>query len=421
MQSSPIEGLHWTRNFEIANGEDSRVIPFPTTSPIHIVFHGDTTFSHGHFGYHTGLIDRLTFLGPKEQVCRGHFRDCRLDSPTLGAEWHEDFYPNPSRMLVIPNGVAHHFEGLENVFTINSYEVMMPPPEVLVTDQNPWKTGADIVNFPIDAPDSEIPWVTPNKFKASKNFYRILRDYQRKTLRDNAYEYPITRDFNTLDQGVVRLALRQPIEAHLLPAKWEAIDEIEGLGWHAHYLVLGNDGTGYAALLDPSPMQVIDHGSKPYTHDAYGIHLESEDRLTFVGSLTKEIIGNFIDCRDGSPTWGRETTVTFSPNPKRYLTIPAGVAHAFDGLEDVWTINRPVRCAGDLSIMEPGNDIIDWPVNRRPFPSFNINLVDVDDRYYEMLADLQRQYLLNPTDSSTAMSFLMNNNGEDFKVLVRKS
>jgi dTDP-4-dehydrorhamnose 3,5-epimerase-like enzyme len=406
----------------MGNGGASRVLPLPINRPVHIVFHGTTPFNHGHYGLHLGLADRLIFLGCPSKIITGYFIDCRDGSPTYGVRHVERFKPSIIEMLCIPPGVGHAFEGLEEVFTINAYEALLPPPELLITEKNPWATGADILNFPFDVTALDLPRVTPNIFPASQRFYDFLRDYQTETLSLVEHDYPVTENVIFDDGSHARLSVRKPIDRSLWPDEWESIENIAGLGWKRHYIVMGDDQTGYSALIDPSPIQVIDHGLEEYTHDAYGIHLESEDRLTFVGDENHCIRANFIDCRLGSHTFHKECSITFYPNALKFLVIPPGVAHAFESIQGVFTINRPRRCAGDLKKMEPGNDVIDWPLVARPAPTLEILEKDAPLEYYYDLALRQQRYLLDNDLTSSAFSILLEDgDGSPVRLMIRKS
>ncbi len=417
----PIQGLEYEEIPFMQNGGESFVLPLPTTRPVHIVFHGDLPFNHGHYGLHKGLADGLIFLGHKEKRITGYFVDCRKGSATFGIRHEVKLSPSAKHILKIPTGVGHAFEGLDGVFTINAYEAYLPPPEYLLTSKNPWSTGADILNFSFQTELKNLPEVEVNLHPASDRFYDVLRDYQKATLGTVIHDYPVTEVVAFEDGTTASLSVRKPIDRSLWPAEWEQISNIDGLGWRRHYIVMGDDATGYSALLDPAPIQVIDHGSEKYSHDAYGIHLESEDRLTFLGATKSLIKGNFIDCREGSETFRREVEICFSPSALKYLVVPPGVAHAFEGLENVFTINRPRRCAGDLEKMEPGNDIIDWPLHSRPAPSFFVEQNEAPLEYYKSLVMRQKRYLKEGSLTSSAFTVLVEDaHGSPVRVLLRK-
>lgn len=389
-----IEGLRWEKAPSMRNGADSSVVPMPTTDLVHIVYHGDEPFAHGRYGLHRGLEDHLTFLGASTQRVKGYFVDCRRDSPTLHRKVELDFTPDPTRTLVIPCGVAHGFEGLEGVYTINAFRAYLPPPRYLMTDKNPWATGTDIFNFPYATPDDDLPVVETNPYPASEHFYELLSDMQRATLGQIDDEFPHTEDIVDAQGETVTLLIKKKLSPKQQVPDWEPIDGIDGLGWRKHLLVWSNDVAGYAALTDPGPIQIISHGERHHSTDAYGIHLEWEDRLTFLGPSRQRAIIRFIDCRNGSPTRGHEVTHVFSPSALRMLVIPPGVAHAFEGLENIYTINRPRRCCGDPANFEPGNDLIDWPLDKRPAPAFDVQPPrDFPLPYYRALVEAQRGYL----------------------------
>jgi dTDP-4-dehydrorhamnose 3,5-epimerase-like enzyme len=426
VRETPIDGLHWKQNFFVSNGGQSRVLPIPTTHPVHVVFHGSKPFNHGHYGLHVGLIDNLTFLGNPRQRAIGRFVDCRVSSPTFGVEFTEKFCPSVGQTLHIPNGVAHSFEGLQDVFTINAYEARLPPPQLLVTEKNPWAQGADIVNFPFGTALSELPRITENRHVPSEAFYRALRVYQSETLNSVKHDYPFTQEASLDDGTVAKLMLWKRIDRSRLPPEVTTIDGIDGLCWRRHFIIMGDDETGYSALLDPGSINVIDHGEERYSHDAYGIHLMCEDRLTFVGDAAQEVTARFADCRRGSKTFGAELVVKFRPSPIQFLCVPPGVAHAFEGLENVFTINRARKVTGDLTQFAPGNDTLDWPLEKRPVPELQVEApVEVPVSYYEELVGLQQKYiadtLANGRTVSTQMGFLFTDDvGQTVRLSVRQ-
>jgi len=417
-----IIGLEWQQWHAFDNGGGSIVVPVATTHLVHLVFHGEEPFSHGHYGYHVGLEDRLTFLGPPGKVARGYFVDCRKGSPTLHRRVTFEFTPDSKRTLRIPCGVAHCFDGLEGVYTLNSFSAFLPPPQLLLTDKSPWATGADIRNFPLTCRDEDLPVVEQSPYPASERFYELLSAMQAESLGGVDHEYPFTQEVS-FDDGTSRtLQFRKRLsEAQHQFEPWEPVAGIDGLGWKKHLTVWSSDDAGYVALTDYAPIQVIDHGTGHYATDAYGIHLEWEDRLTFVGPPKQKATIRFIDCRVGSPTHHQECAYEFYPSPLRYLVIPAGVAHAFDGLENIFTINRPRRCAGTSEKYEPGNDVIDWPLHKRPAPSFEVaQEEEFPFAYYHALASMQREYLSSPTVSSTAAVLLVDDGtGKQVKVALR--
>lgn len=419
-----IDGLRWEPTTCIENGVGgSVVVPFPTTDLIHLVYHGNEPFAHGRYGLHYGLEDRLTFLGPSTTCAQGFFVDCRRGSPTLHRRVMVDFTPSSRRTLIIPCGVAHGFKGLEGVFTLNSFKAYLPPPEQLLTDQNPWATGADIYNFSYDTCDEELPTVDTNPFPASPVFYEVLSEMQKATLGTIQYEYPHTEDVVEPDGNVVTVMFKKQLTNDQQVPEWEPIDGIDGVGWRKHLLVWSDSAAGYAALTDPAPLQVIDHGETSYSTDAYGIHREWEDRLTFVGLSEHVARIKLIDCRRGSPTQGREVSHDFKPSPLRMLVVPPGVAHAFEHLEHVFTVNRPCRRAGDPDNFEPGNDVIDWPLERRPAPAFDIETREFPFSFYRELVQQQQEYLSSRNDelSTPAVLLVDDGNGRQVRVALRRN
>ncbi len=77
-------------------------------------------------------------------------------------------------------------------------------------------------------------------------------------------------------------------------------------------------------------------------YSVWGIHLATDDNLTFVSKEGNDpIIISFVDCRAGSPTHHRYLEVVTTPDPRRRLVVPRGVAHLPMNVRGLITINTP--------------------------------------------------------------------------------
>ena len=136
-----ISGLRWIYRNRISNGEESFVVPFPDVNPVSIVDHGFKEFSYDQYGIHLGQADILTFLGSENEKITAHFIDCRKNSETFGKRIKENFYPSTEKTLYIPPGVAHRFDNLSNVYTINNFKLFLPTPKSLFKKDSNWNPG----------------------------------------------------------------------------------------------------------------------------------------------------------------------------------------------------------------------------------------------------------------------------------------
>jgi len=421
--SFAIQGLEWRDNWRIENGNDSYVVPFPTLRPASLVFHGESEFSYGHYGIHLGQADVLTFLGPSEGTAvTGYFIDCRLGSPTAGMRETRVWSPTSARALYIPAGVAHTFDGLERVNTINTYELFLPSPEAWVQGDLDWQPDADIINLPLDVADQDLPYFVPNSHPAGEAWYDIVADQQRAAIPKLAsVEFPMTRDMQLVDGSVRRVELRRRLTRSAKP-NWEPFPGVFGVGWVRHPVIPSGPESGFSVLVDRFPLYFIDHGETGYSHDAYGIHLGQEDRLTFVGPKDRTVTIRLIDTRADSPTYGADTSFTFSPDPEHYLLLPPGVGHAFEHIEKVYTINRPrTLLPADGREYRPGNDVIDWPVEKRPIPTLQPNALPAGRDYYEARVADQKELRRTPaTHSTPAVLLTRDADGREIRVALRK-
>lgn len=420
--SFAIDGLSWVPNWRMPNGGQSYLVPFPTLRPTTIVFHGEREFSYGHYGVHLGQADVLTFLGDEDQVITGHFIDCRIDSPTRNVIEHHAWSPSSARHLRIPPGVAHAFDGLEGVHTLNSYDCYLPAEEQIAATA--WNPESDVINIPIDADPLGVPLFQPNSEPAAERWYRLLAQQQLNAISASASEYPMTMDIDFDDGLSRRIKVRRADATHRHPhPDVEPIPGIDGLQWRAHPILWSGPESGFVPLTDAAPMYVIDHGTDRYTHDSYGIHLTQEDRLTFLGPSDHRVRVAFVDLREGSATLHATATVEFSPSPGRYLAIPPGVAHAFDGLERVFTVNRAksyVRAEGDGIDTIDGPDVIDWPLHKRPFPVLTPNTVPASEDFYKQRVALQRELMSEPPRTETPSVIMIDGPNGPVRVAIRK-
>ena len=415
-----IEGLEWRENWRVENGPDSFVVPFPRLRSAQLVFHGVSEFSYRQFGVHLGQDDILTFLGPSSQTITGHFIDCRKDSPTFGQRDDFEFSASSGRALVIPRGVGHDFDGLENIFTLNTYELFLPAPDDWVSSD--WKPKSDVINVPSDVEPGEVPAFTPNPLLAGDKWYQLVALQQKVMIPLLSHEYPVTKEIQFDDGQSHRVALLKRATKEKRP-DWEPIEGIGGLGWVNLPYVASGPESGFVPLLEPYPLYFIDHGQTGYTHDAFGIHMGQEDHLLFAGNPDQVVSLEVMDTRDTSPTQGARFTIKFNPDPTRYLKIPAGVGHALSNLENVYTINRAAVYLPEENAKNylPGNDVLDWPRSNPEVPKLKANTRNAPPEFYRQ--QISDQILLQqapPMHSTPAIMLIDGPNGEKIRVALRK-
>jgi hypothetical protein len=110
----------------------------------------------------------------------------------------------------------------------------------------------------------------------------------------------------------------------------------------------------------------VTHGPH-FNYGAYiGLHLGQVDRLTFISSHRQTLFGRFIDCRIDSPTLGRRVSVTFDATPSRKLSIPMGVAHTFDNIQNVVTRNDLQLYSSSNNLWRFEDDLVSMPASIAP-------------------------------------------------------
>lgn len=419
-EKKSIIGLEWKELWHIDNGVNSSVIPIPGLRPTNIIFKGDEPFSYGHYGIHLGQEDRLIFLGPQQNEIVGYFIDCRYGSDTWGNRLIMRFTSSSKKYLTIPPGVAHTFD-THGISTINLYSMLLPEPTSWLDNTVQWTVKGDIVNLKMDVPDKDIPKLKTNSHVASEVFYKLIAEEQKKDLRNLAHEYPFTQDVVLEDGRLERLKFWKRLDDRRHTKDWIGIEEIEGAGWLGNLTVWTGDVSGYVPLLDRRPKHLIDHGEDiEYSHDAFGVHLGGDDHLVFIGPKNKTARCELVDFRRGSATLHKSVIFDFVPNPQYTLVIPRGVAHRFEHMEGIYTINQPRTFLDIKSSYDSGYDVIDWPLDKRPYPIFDVNTEIAGDEYYEGVSIKQKNMLATPPTHSTPTILLHSDeSGNNIKIVLR--
>jgi dTDP-4-dehydrorhamnose 3,5-epimerase-like enzyme len=339
--TSSIDGLEWQPSLHARRDDGVPVVSFPTTHLVHLVFHGHEPFRHTHYGIHLGFSDRLTFLGSSDRVARGYFVDCRRASRTRHQQATFEFSPSIDQTLIVPNGVAHAFEGLEEVDTINAFDALLPDPSLLLTSQSPWATGADIQYFALDAKPEDFPVVSQSQRQASERFYELLSEMQAATLGAVAHEYPHLEDVSLPDGTSARLIIRKSTADRPAQPEFESLSSISGLGWKRHLVVWSGPEAGYSALVERSSIEVMDYFTTTNSRHEERLEAVHAQHLTFVGAARKQCRLRIQDRRTDSPTHGKSELLEFFPSPLRFLVIPPGVAYVAEHIDDAFIVSRP--------------------------------------------------------------------------------
>jgi dTDP-4-dehydrorhamnose 3,5-epimerase len=183
IERTPIPGLHWIRTYGLKSTEHSRIVlPSQGQGNFSVVFHADDFSESSHGGYefyglHLGQSDVLTFLATDARTMTGHFVDCRKDSPTLHTACALSFSGDPDKALVIDRGVAHIFDNLIGMVTLNQMRLYV---DFANPDFNP---ATDVINVARDTPLDRFPAISVNRYKAPAWLCRIAVKAQRLQLR----------------------------------------------------------------------------------------------------------------------------------------------------------------------------------------------------------------------------------------------
>lgn len=184
IKKTAIEGLHFEKNLYTHSNDKKYFHVISSLGPgiSDFVTHSDQ-FHYNHYGIHIAQVDRLTFFGDRNQKITGYFVDCRKDSPTLHKQVICEFYPDPTTMLYIDRGIAHTFDGLENVLTRDE------PIWYLSTGNIHYNMANDVVNVERDKPLKDFPAVEVNKYPIPRAAYEFTLKVQQYKMED-LQEFP---------------------------------------------------------------------------------------------------------------------------------------------------------------------------------------------------------------------------------------
>ncbi|NBN74330.1 dTDP-4-dehydrorhamnose 3,5-epimerase family protein [Proteus sp. G2615] len=415
-----IVGLHWISRWRVNNGrKDSYVIPFATTYPINIIYHGSDEFKYGQYGIHLGQQDTLTFLGDENRKVLAKFIDCRKYSPTFKSVLSFYITPSSARTLIIPPGVAHTFHHLENIFTLNSYTLFLPTLEKLFCKDLTWSPNNDVINLPEDINIDDIEGYEPMTEEASDLVYHRIADIQSELLNKHEFLHSETRKIRLDNGDTVNLRFRERIAKNQrmkLP-----LSTIMGVAFREMPTMQTGKESGIVPLTRKSPMYLVDHGPEDYDFDSYGLHLGQEDHLIFLGETSCDITLKLVDMRKNSPTLFYEDEITFNPTLNLELVIPCGVAHALFNMANVITVNRPVIYLDKEKEYIPGHDVIDWKIANKNYQSYSINKIEADLNYYQFIVSKQEEIIKQqPTHHTPKSIIVYDENNNPIKVLIKE-
>jgi len=155
----------------------------------------------------------------------------------------------------------------------------------------------------------------------------------------------------------------------------ENYDTIKGVEWVRNIYVKTGPSSGIlvGGMISTN---VIRQPAKPTEYSVWGIHLATDDQLTFMSKADDTpIVVKMVDCRAGSSTHHHFLEVTCRPDPGKRLVIPRGVAHLPTNVNGLLTLNTP-RIYWDFEkrLVHPDLDVINIERDRLPekFPTYKV-------------------------------------------------
>lgn len=322
---------------------EPQAITFRAKRPMNIVFHGHhDTFKYDYYGIHRGTEDRLTFVGPLGKLIRANFIDCRGSSQSWGTRYETSLVCGIDRVHVIPPGVAHTFDGLEDVYTLNSFRNFLPDPNAWFRGSVAWNLSADTINLPRDVSQTEVPRISPNEFEASDVFYQTTSRNLENNADGQLRQYPHTRLVH-LPDGSTRLLRFKKTEAvtSRIPDFKRVRRGISGLGWRRRIVIIGGAASeaGYTVMNGPNDFALY-HGRDESEEIALSKSRVGRGKwITILGASSRRvevIIG----------TAARRVRLLVEPSPYRDLVVPPGVSCVIRHVKDaVVVVKRPATFA----------------------------------------------------------------------------
>ena len=240
----------------------------PLTRPMNVVFHGHARpFGYEYYGIHRGTEDRLTFIASESKPIRSAFIDCRADSPAWGRRAELLLSPDLHASLVIPPGVAHTFDDLENVFTLNSFRNFLPHPDDWISGKVEWGLSEDTINLSRDVRDAELPRIECNQLEASDFFYELTSRNIAAQRSDAVRQYPLTKRVVFDDNTSALLKFRKVASPAMDVPEFSDIHGVAHAWWSRRAFVTGSDDadTGFTTFLGSGSLELIQLGQAEQT------------------------------------------------------------------------------------------------------------------------------------------------------------
>ncbi len=315
----------------------------------------DPNFNYDQYGIHVGQVDRLTFLGPPTQTINGYFVDCRKGSPTLHQTVELTYWPSPDRKLVIGRGIAHTFDGLQNIVTVDE-------PIHFVAEGNPdYNLYNDVVNFPRTFTPDLWPLVRTNDLPIPVECYRFITDKQHKLFSAGGVTYPVR--FQVELGGERRYVVAIPKHGTMTASDAnglgmsQAPTHIDGVEWGANYFAssgISSADTSFYVIRNPHcEMKELLHFGSEIDGSSIGPH-EYPVMLTVLGDPQTAVRVDLVDRRVSSPTETEQATIMLSPDPTRHLFIQGGIQYTLSS--STWMIVR-VEKASRVGELENGTTL----------------------------------------------------------------
>src|SRR5436190_6781783 len=313
-------------------------ISFNTDKSINTVFHGHSNrFKYDFYGIHKGTEDRLTFVGNPQKKILADFIDCRINSSTWGKKYQTDFYPDLSKLLVIPQGIAHTFDGLEDIYTINTFRNFLPDPNEWIQGIDEWKLSSDTINLSRSFLDSEIPKLKCNVLEASDVFYKITSSSFEANLDGIILEYPFTIRFNFDDNTTKLVKFKKKQSETAITPKFLEIENFKGIGWRRRIIITSGVDTdsGYTVFTGPNSVRFFNHGEKCEIIESGEENISLSKWATFFGDKSKNI-------KVAVKTTNGWQTIFVNPNPSIDLVIPPDTEYRIENFQECFIVIKSV-------------------------------------------------------------------------------
>lgn len=350
----PIDGLRFERNLirDIASTTGwftTKLLSSEGPLVSDFVTH-EIGFAYTSYGIHVGQVDRLTFMGEcdGDGFITGHFVDCRNDSSDLHRKVSIRYRPSLWRRLVVPKGVAHTFDNVARVVTRDE------PIWYADFDNIDWDVNNDLVSIP-RGPNEVYPVVRVNQYRMPDEVHRFV-----SRLSQSILETPMaysSRHLLTIGgkDTYVSFQAKNWTDNEAEMRRLLSVPEAPGVAvQRARYAITGPKSWTLVPSTGSCVGDVLVLPPRVNKQRNKFLHRRTRKWYTFLTNPGTDVQLELTDYRPDSPTFGAESVLHLTTDPRISLSIDPGIAYSLSCERDLL-----VRCEHEVYVAtdEPRSDL----------------------------------------------------------------